>query len=611
MKHEDPTRVDHRRSLKRLLRLMWPNQQTRLIGLLATTTATGLLAPASAWLTKLLLDAVSSGATGDMASRDYVLLVALALSGVAALLSLLPILNSYLTDDLARRVSYRAEEQLSAKLSSLRGLASFEDPALHNRLLLAQQGAASAPPLILSSTASLGRQTVSLAGFLLAAAAISPVIALLVLLASVPALVAELDFARRRVRLAFQLTASERRRMFFNVLQTDTSAAKEIRLFSAGPFVRRRLLAEHATQNARELELAAHVAKRRAALALIGAAGAAGALALAVVGAVNGSLTVGDVTVALAAVPGVQLASNGLIDAISRVSTASLTFGYFVGVLDAEPDMPSPAQARPVLPLADAIEFRDVWFRYNESADWVFSGLDLKVPARQTVAVVGTNGAGKSTLMKLLLRFYDPELGSILWDGVDIREFDVAELRRRITAVFQDHVQYDLTAAENIALGEVSCPAKHRAVVGAAEAADIHETIAALPNGYDTMLSRTFEGLQAESVGAELSGGQWQRVALARMYLREDADIFLLDEPTAALDAEAEHRLFRHFGDLMAGRTNILISHRIISTRSADLVVVIRGGRVAEKGTPEQLLEAGGLYARYSRLQSEPGVDAT
>lgn len=603
--------VNHRRSLARLFALMWPEEQTRLLGLLMMTLATGLLAPASVWLTKLLLDAVSTSGSGDGSSRAYVVPIALGLGGVAALLAILPILNSYITEDLARRVSYRADELLSGKLTSLDGLASFEDPALHNRIRLAQQGSESAPPLIVSSATTLARQTLSLVGFILAAAAVSVPIAALVLLATAPALAAELSFARRRVRLAFQLTASERRRMFFNVLQTDTSAAKEIRLFAAGQFVRRRLLAEHATQNTHERELAAQIARSRVLLASIGAVGAAAALALAARGAVNGTLTVGDVTVALAAVPGVQLAASGLIDAISRVSTASLTFGYLVEVLEAEPDMPTAPGPRPVLPLMHAIEFRDVWFRYNQNTAWVFTGLDLTVPAGRTLAVVGSNGAGKSTLIKLLLRFYDPDRGVVLWDGTDIREFDLSDLRGRVTAVFQDYVQYDLTAAENIALSDTSCPDVRQRVTVAAQAAGISNAIETLPHGYDTMLSRTFEGLQSESVGVELSGGQWQRIALARMYLRSEAEVFLLDEPTAALDAEAEHQLYQHFGDLMAGRTNIVISHRIVSTRSADLVAVIDNGRVAEQGSPEDLLQAGGLYARYNRLQQRLGVDAT
>ncbi|WP_377272706.1 ABC transporter ATP-binding protein [Peterkaempfera sp. SMS 1(5)a] len=278
----------------------------------------------------------------------------------------------------------------------------------------------------------------------------------------------------------------------------------------------------------------------------------------------------------------------------------------------AGPDLPLATEPAAAEPLRRGVEFRDVWFRYSPEHPWALRGVSFTVPFGATVGLVGRNGAGKSTVVKLLCRFYDPTRGAILWDGVDLRDLDPAELRRRIGAVFQDYMEYDLTAAENIALGDVD----HRGapttdagrIEAAARRAGAHEAVAALPQGYGTMLTRMFfgpdEGGDAEA-GVVLSGGQWQRLALARAVLRDGHDLLILDEPSSGLDAEAEHEIHSSLRAHRAGRTSLLISHRLGSIREADLLVVLEEGQVAERGSHDDLLLLGGIYQRLFDLQAQ------
>ncbi|WP_165977156.1 ABC transporter ATP-binding protein [Nonomuraea diastatica] len=258
-------------------------------------------------------------------------------------------------------------------------------------------------------------------------------------------------------------------------------------------------------------------------------------------------------------------------------------------------------------PLRAGIELRDVWFRYGPGKPWVLRGVDPTIPAGHTVALVGLNGAGKSTLVTLLCRFCDPTSGSLSWDGADYRDLRADALRGRIATVFQDFMRYELTARENIALGDLPAMEDSSRLTAAAGAVRLHHTITSLPKGYDTLLTRTFLDQQDDDdpeTGVLLSGGQWQRVAIARTLLRNRCDLMILDEPGSGLDAEAEHEIHQRLRELRQGRTSVLISHRLSAVREADAIVVLPQGRVVEQGSHDALMAAGGHYARLFHIQA-------
>ncbi|YCK39191.1 ABC transporter ATP-binding protein [Actinomadura sp. ATCC 39365] len=254
----------------------------------------------------------------------------------------------------------------------------------------------------------------------------------------------------------------------------------------------------------------------------------------------------------------------------------------------------------PEFELERGVVVRGVWFRYGADQPWVLRGVDLDIPAGRSLALVGLNGAGKSTLVKLLCRFYDPERGAIFWDGVDLRELDPAALRERLGAVFQDFAAYDLGAAENIAVGDLR--AGRARVEAAAVRAGADAMVRALPRGYDTLLTRMFS--DDEQSGVTLSGGQWQRIALARGLLRDRPELMILDEPNAGLDPAAEHEVHTVLREHRAGRTTLLISHRLSTVRDADTIAVLADGQIVERGTHEELLRAGGRYAELFATQA-------
>jgi ATP-binding cassette, subfamily B, bacterial len=320
---------------------------------------------------------------------------------------------------------------------------------------------------------------------------------------------------------------------------------------------------------------------------------------------IGGRSSVGDLVLFLGAVAGVQTGLSGVVLQLGEAGRALRLFGHYLDVLETDNDLPA---GMGVPPRPATIELRDVWFRYRPDGPWVLRGVNLTIPAGAAVGLVGVNGAGKSTLVKLLCRFYDPQHGTITWGGTDIRELDIAALRARIGVVFQEFMTYDLTAAENIGIGLVDRIGDRERIAEAAATAKVADTLSSLPNGYDTMLSRTHA--EEEHAGVTLSGGQWQRVALARCLMRTHAELMVLDEPTAGLDAEGEHRVHATLHRHAEGRTRLLISHRLAALRTVDLVVTLADGRIAERGSHDELMNTDGEYARLFRLQAGGYQDA-
>ncbi|GIH73965.1 ABC transporter ATP-binding protein [Planobispora longispora] len=559
-------------------------------------TLAGAATPvAAAWLTKLLLDALTAGA--DPAGP----LLGLAAAGLAAAVT--PQLLAYSRAEMNRAARLRATGELYAAVNDFTGLSRFEDPRLLDRLRLAEQAALTAPNQVVEGGLGAAQNLLTFCGFLASLAALSPAMAAILVASAVPVLLAELALSRRRARMMWRISPAERRELFYGGLLSTAEAAKEIRLFGVGEFLRGRMLAERRTADAAKRAVDRHTLLVQGGLAALGGAVAMGGLYWAASG---GRLTAGDVVLFAAAVAGSQGAVGALVGELAQTHEALLMMHHFTAVTSAGPDLPEPARPRALPPLREGIELRDVWFRYADDQPWVLRGVSLRIGSGRSVALVGLNGAGKSTLVKLLCRLYDPGRGTILWDGVDIRQVPARELRRRISPVFQDYMCYDLTAAENITISDLQ--AAPGVVETAARRAGVHDVLSALPRGYDTLLSRTFSS-EAEhedpEAGVLLSGGQWQRVALARALLRGERDLMILDEPSSGLDPRAEHEIHAMLREHRAGRTSLLISHRLGTVRDSDLIVVLDDGRVTEEGSHEELMARGQVYARLFRLQAE------
>lgn len=589
------------RTVRAAMALQWRSAPVLTVLALTLTACTGSVAALGGWLTKQLLDELGRGTQAD-ASRALWLGV-----GVAAIAgSATAVLNltEYLVGVIRWRVSLEVERSLFAKVIGLDGLRYFEDPVFHGQLRLAEQAAQEAPHHISELVQTLLRTTVSIVTLSAVVLTVSPAMALLLLLTGVVGLTAQVVRSRWSAELSEALVQTYRWRDSYHSLLVDVRAAKELRLFGLGPLLLERMVTTLRKASTRELAVARKGAFMQAALSLTTASVTAVGTFIVVRGVVEGRLSIGDVSLFLAAVAGIQSSFLGLVRQLEGAGQSVLTFKNYLRILELPGHEQGPVT--PLPPLRHGVEFRDAWFRYDAHGPWVLGGVNLFIPAGGSVGLVGVNGAGKSTLVKLLCGFYALERGQLLWDGVDVRELDPRALRLRMAATFQDFMTYDFTAAENIGLGDVAHLHDEPRIRAAARQAEIDDKLAALPAGYQTLLSRvlTDENTDAGAPGVSLSGGQWQRVALARSLMRQDVDLLVLDEPSSGLDAGAEHRLHQTLQRHGVGRARLLISHRLSALRSADLIAVLSEGRIIEQGHHDALMAAGGEYARLFTLQA-------
>ncbi|MET7303210.1 ABC transporter ATP-binding protein [Embleya sp. NPDC005575] len=588
------------RAVKVALALQFRAAPVGALLLLVATVLIGVLPASAAWLTKLLFDELGRGEHVD---SGRAVTLGLALATLGAVLAVLMQLAAYLDEVVRRRLVVTVERDLFAKVNEFRGLRRFEDPAFHDRLRLAQQASEDAPHNITMFSQEVVRSAAALSGFTGVLLAVWPPMVGLLFLVGVAALLARLSMARRQVAVLELTSGKQRRRLFYRSLLTDPRAAKEIRLFGLGDFLHGRLV--RALREATDAELT--VARRgmliQAGFAALNAVVAGLGMVVVVAGAAHGRFTVGDVMLFTAAAAGVQQAFTGVVTQAGMAAEAIRLFGHFLDLMDTPDDLDAGTGRVPAL--RGQLEFDDVWFRYDAQGPWVLRGVSLVVPAGGAVGLVGRNGTGKSTLIKLLCRFYDPDRGAIRWDGVDIRTMDVAALRRRIGVTFQDYMTYDLSAAENIGIGDLAHREDRARIRSSAALAGIDADLSALPDGYRTQLSRVHLDEDDDRAGVTLSGGQWQRVALARSLMRGDADLLILDEPSSGLDPEAEHEVHRTLHRHRAGRTSLLVSHRLGALRDADTIAVLADGRITELGRHDQLMAlADGHYARLFGLQA-------
>ncbi len=475
----------------------------------------------------------------------------------------------------------------------------YESSEYNDKLNRAREGATGRSLGLLESIGSLMQNTVTL--FAIATVLIPYGLGLpaVLLISAFPAFYVLLYISKIQYKWSQRTTTDRRWLMYYDYLLTNNATAAELRLFDFSNYYQNlylnlRIRLRKEQFNLLKLQTLGRIIAAIVVLAMTG-------VVLAWIGrqVLLGILTLGDLALFFQAFSQGQGIVKDLMSNLGQIYRNSLFIGNLFEFLEIKPkivDPPKPV-AVPLKP-EQGIRFRQVTFRYPGSNEPVIENFNLTLPAGKVVAIVGDNGAGKSTLIKLLCRFYDPDSGSIELDGIDIRQFSVKAFRRLITVLFQSHIPYYTTAGENIALGDISAPSSQAEIEAAALSSGIHDKITRLPLGYNSMLGKLFPD------GQDLSGGQWQRLALARAFFRR-AEIIILDEPTSAMDPWGEHDWLERFRDLARGRTSIVITHRFTLAMRADIIHVMRAGEIVESGNHDQLLALGGLYAESWKAQME------
>jgi ATP-binding cassette, subfamily B, bacterial len=514
-----------------------------------------------------------------------------------------------LVSDLTGRLTNLTETligDLYANAASLRlmahaatlDLAQFEDSTEQDRLERARQQVSGRTGLI-GTVLGQFQALVTLVALAAGVAAFTPWLVVLIGLAVVPAVLNEWHFTGAGYRLAWFRSPERRRLGYLRFVGASVETAKEVKLFGLSDYlialyaeVADRLLAETRA-------LAAARARWGFAFASLGTLAYYAAYAVIVWRTVAGSFSVGDLAFLAGAFQRLRGGIEGLLLGLTQITGQAQYLDDFFSFFAVQPQIRTPARPLPVpSPIREGLVFEDVGYRYPGTETWALRGLSFTVRAGETVALVGGNGAGKTTIVKLMTRLYDPHEGRVLLDGVPLPAYDLDALRARIGAIFQDFVRFSLTAGENVAVGRIEAAEDAERIAAAAARGLAAPVIERLPGGYAQPLGPLFAG------GRDLSGGEWQKIALSRAYMRE-AEILILDEPTAALDARAEHDVFARFRELSAGRTAVLISHRFSTVRMADRILVLEGGRVLEEGGHAALMARGGRYAELFTLQAE------
>ncbi|MCS6881679.1 MAG: ABC transporter ATP-binding protein [Oscillochloridaceae bacterium] len=588
------------RNVPRAFALVWQAHRSATLILALITLVNGLLPISQAWVAKLIIDAVVVAVTSSVAPMSALraalpyLLVEFALLTLGAALTQARSLAEHM---LNARLSNTINTAIIRKSLAL-DLQFFEDAQFYDKLQNARRESNWRGISIINASFNLAQNVITLGSFAVGLIAFSPLVALILFGATLPSFVAQTHYSRLHFRLLTWRAPEFRKMTYLEHLLTVDSSAKEIKLFGLGE----PLLQRYQDLFWKFYREDAALARRRSLIStlwgLLASASYYGAYAWIIWQTVSGTISIGAMTFYLTLFRQSQGAFQGVFHNAGQLFESGLFLENLFGFLSLAPQMITGRGRKAPRPIRQGIEFQGVSFRYPDREEYALRDVNLRVLPGEKIALVGANGAGKTTLIKLLTRLYDPTEGRILLDGVDLREYDLDDLRQCIGVIFQDFVRYQVTARENIGFGQIEELANEERILSASARGGADEVIAHLPQGYDTMLGRWFEN------GAELSGGQWQKIALGRAFMR-DSEVLVLDEPTSALDAEREYEIFRRFRELTAGRIAFLISHRFSTVRMADRIAVIEGGRITELGAHHELLALGGTYARLFNMQAE------
>ncbi|HPF73351.1 MAG: ABC transporter ATP-binding protein [Rhodanobacteraceae bacterium] len=582
----------------RALQLVWSTSRGLTVALAVLTLIAGLLPAAMAWVGAQIIDAVVTATqSGAEADRRLVFeligLEALIVIGIAAAQRGLSLSQSLLRAQLGQRVNVMIlEKALTLEL------AQFEDSEFYDKLTRARREASSRPLSLVTRTFGLAQNGVSLVSYGTLLWQFSPWAVLLLFIAGLPAFIGEAKFSGEAFRLFRWRSPETRQQLYLETVLAREDNAKEVKLFQLGPLLLQRYRDIFHKLFREDRRLTIRRDSWGFGLGLVSTATLYGAYVWVAVATIAARITLGQMTMFMMLFRQGQSAVSASLSAISGMYEDNLYLSTLYEYL--ETPVPESLGHATVGPSpGDGIRFENVSFRYPGGEDDALHDINLHIRPGESLALVGENGSGKTTLIKLLTRLYAPTTGRILLDGHDLQEWDASTLRRRIGVIFQDFARYQLPVGENIGVGDVSAFHDEARWQEAAEKGMADEFIDAMSDGYQTQLGRWFNN------GRELSGGQWQKIALSRAFMRSDADILVLDEPTAAMDAGAEAAIFARFRELSGNRIAILISHRFSTVRMADEIIVIRRGRILERGSHQSLMQQDGHYAHLFSLQAE------
>ncbi|MFD1950325.1 ABC transporter ATP-binding protein [Sphingomonas arantia] len=595
------------RNLPPFLAMVWRTSRLLTATTLAVRLVRALLPIATLFVGKLIIDEVvhltqlvdrptglgawlSSGLLGRL---EILLAAEFALAVASDLLGRVVSLVDGLLSD---RVSNDASVRLMEHAATL-DLADFEDAAFQDRMDRARMQASGRMSLM-GQLFGQAQDIVTVASFAAGLVVYAPWLMVLLAVALVPSFLGEAHFNALSYALSYVRTPQRRELDYVRQVAASADTAKEVKIFGLSAFLIDRYRTISRDTYAASRRLALRRALWGSGFAALGTIAYYAAYAYIAWRAVSGSLSIGDLTFLAASFLRLRGLLEGLLTGFSSTAGQALYIDDLFSFLRTVPGIASPADALPFPhPVRQGFVFEDVGFRYPGAERWAVRHLSFTLAPGEVLALVGENGAGKTTLVKLLARLYDPVEGRVLLDGRDLRDYDLDALRSAIGVIFQDFVRYNLPAADNIAVGRIEARGDRQRIEAAATAALADGVVAKLPDGYDQMIGKRFRN------GVDLSGGEWQKMAIARAYMR-DAEVLILDEPTAALDARAEYEVFERFRELSAGRSAVLISHRFSSVRMADRILVLGNGRVEASGTHTELLAAGGRYAELFELQA-------
>jgi ATP-binding cassette, subfamily B, bacterial len=584
------------RNVPSVLRFVWESGRLVVVLGLVSRVVASLLPPALFWVSKLIIDAIYRILTTHQPAGTrlwWLVAIEFALAVTAGVLSrIIDYLDALLAGKYTHHVSVRVMEH-AASLD----LMAYEDPAFYDRLERARVQATDRLYMI-QAIGRLIQQVITTITLSISIMVFSPWLLLLLVIGVIPAFVGETHFAFLGYAKNFRQTPIRRQLDYLRILGGSKEAAKELKLFGLKDFLTARFKGLSIRVYEEDVALARRKVVMGSVLSAIGTAGYYTAYVFAVWKTVTGVFSFGTLTLLANAI---REASSNLQQTFSTLSTIAdqaLFLTDLIAFFEMRPTIQSKPNALPApRPIRQGFEFRDVSFRYPGSSRLVLNKLNLHLHPRERIALIGENGEGKTTIVKLLTRLYDPAEGQILLDGIDLREYNLEDLYREVGVIFQDFMRYEMTARENIAVGRIELIDNLELLRQSAQKSMANEVVGKLASGYDQMLGRRFDG------GVDLSGGEWQKVALARAYLR-DAQVLILDEPTSALDARSEYEVFQRFAELTAGKMALFISHRFSTVRMADRIIVLEQGRIAEDGDHDSLTHLGGRYAEMFELQA-------